>query len=185
MLNTKIIGLCILIFVIITIIQKEKYYKFYPTIPVYPNNQKEVLIVEKYIKRRNKEMVKFFELTNESVIYAYIPHVNETKEELSDLITKKRFEILFLKNLINRARPKQVKKDLNAFYSQTALTPSYPAGHAYQAYYLTKYLSKRYPNKRYLFEKIAKKCDLCRVYAGIHYPSDGEFSKYLVDLFYN
>tara|TARA_B110000483_G_scaffold34020_1_gene41391 strand:- start:1812 stop:2369 length:558 start_codon:yes stop_codon:yes gene_type:complete len=185
MLNIKTIGICIIIFVLITIFQKEKYYNFYPTIPVYPNNQKEVLEVEKYIKKRNKEMVKFYELTNESIIYAYIPHVKETKQELSNLITKKRFEILFFKNLINRARPKKVKHDLDAFYSYTGLTPSYPAGHAYQAYYLTKYLSKRYPNKRDLFEKIAKKCDLCRVYAGIHYPSDGQFSKYLVDLFYN
>jgi len=114
-----------------------------------------------------------------------MPYVKETKQELSNLITKKRFEILFFKNLINRARPKKVKHDLDAFYSYTGLTPSYPSGHAYQAYYLTKYLSKRYPNKRDLFEKIAKKCDLCRVYAGIHYPSNGQFSKYLVNLFYD
>mgnify|MGYP003978467815 CR=1 FL=1 len=185
MLNIKTIGVCILIFGLITILQKEKYYNFYPTIPVYPNNQKEVLEVEKYIKKRNKEMVNFYELTNESIIYAYMPYVKETKQELSNLITKKRFEILFFKNLINRARPKKVKHDLDAFYSYTGLTPSYPAGHAYQAYYLTKYLSKIYPNKRDLFEKIAKKCDLCRVYAGIHYPSDGQFSKYLVNLFYD
>ena len=175
----------ILIFVSITLLQKEKYYNFYPTIPIYPNNQQEVLEVEKYVKKRNKDMVMFYKLTNKSVVYAYLPYVDETEKELSLLITKKRFEIIFIKNLINRARPKQVKKDLNSFNSYTALTPSYPAGHAYQAYYLSKYLSKKYPNKKKLFENIAKKCDFCRVYAGIHYPSDGKFSKYLVDLFYN
>ena len=62
MLNIKTIGVCILIFGLITILQKEKYYNFYPTIPVYPNNQKEILEVEKYIKKRNKEMVNFYEL---------------------------------------------------------------------------------------------------------------------------
>ena len=45
-------------------------------------------------------------------------------------------------------------------------------------------LSEKYPEKKKLFEKIAKKCDLCRVQAGLHYPSDGEYSKKLVDLFY-
>ena len=181
----RCILILIVIIIIITIIQKEKYYRFYPSIPVYPNNQMEVLEVEKFIRKRNKDMIDFFKLTNESVIYAYLPYVNESKNKLREIISKKRLEIIFLKNVINRARPKQVKPDLNSFYSSTALTPSYPAGHAYQAYYLTKYLSKIYPNKKNLFEKLAIKCDLCRVYAGIHYPSDGKYSKYLVDMFYN
>ena len=62
------------------------------------------------------------------------------------------------------------------------MTPAYPAGHSYQAYLLSKYLSKKYPNKRELFRKIALRCDDCRVKAGLHYPSDGEFSRYIVDI---
>ena len=34
-------------------------------------------------------------------------------------------------------------------------------------------------------DKIAEECNLTRVKAGIHYPSDGEFSKRLVDIFNN
>ena len=65
----------------------------------------------------------------------------------------------------------------------TAQTPAFPAGHAFQAYLLSKKLSEKYPEKKKLFEKIAKKCDLCRVQAGLHYPSDGEYSKKLVESF--
>ena len=66
----------------------------------------------------------------------------------------------------------------------TAQTPAFPAGHTFQAYYLSKYLSKKYPKKKEIFENIAKECDLTRVKAGLHYPSDGEFSKKLVDILF-
>ena len=44
---------------------------------------------------------------------------------------------------------------------------------------------KKYPEKKQLFDKIAEECNLTRIKAGIHYPSDGEFSKRLVDIFNN
>ena len=44
---------------------------------------------------------------------------------------------------------------------------------------LASHLSKKYPEKKELFDSIAAKCDECRVKAGIHYKSDGEFSKRL------
>ena len=174
----------LLVLILITIIQKQKYYKYYPTLPIYPSNNNEIKIVEKYVNNRNKDIIEFFYLTNQSIISAYIPHVKESYKVLKEIIMEVRNEILLLKYIINRARPKQINKNLKSIYSNTALSPSYPAGHAYQAYYLSKKLSKIYPNKSKLFENIAKKCDLCRVCAGLHYPSDGQFSKYLVDLFY-
>ena len=42
-----------------------------------------------------------------------------------------------------------------------------------------------YPEKKQLFLDIAKECDLTRVKAGLHYPSDGKFSKQFVDFFFN
>ena len=39
-------------------------------------------------------------------------------------------------------------------------------------------------NKEDFFKKLAYRCDICRVQAGIHYPSDGEYSRKLVDLFH-
>jgi len=66
---------------------------------------------------------------------------------------------------------------------ETVQTPAYPAGHAYQAYLVAKKLSLKYPRKKRLFYNIALRCDICRVKAGLHYPSDGIFSRKLVDLF--
>ena len=161
------------------------YYAFYPTIPVYPNNKDEVREVKQYIKSRTQRDIDFFKKTNNSVVYAFMPHVKESSEELNKIESSQNSIIFFFKYLINRARPEQVDPSIKPINTDTAQTPSYPAGHAYQAYLMAKVLSKKYPEKKQLFDKIAEECNLTRVKAGIHYPSDGEFSKKLVDIFNN
>ena len=91
--------------------------------------------------------------------------------------------ILFFKYLINRRRPYQIDENLNPLSTLTSQTPAYPAGHAYQAILLASRLSEKYPDKKDLFNKIALDCDKCRVRAGIHYVSDGEFSRTLFKIF--
>jgi len=161
------------------------YYAFYPTIPLYPNNQTEVQQVKQYIKSRTEKDIDFFNKTNKSTVYAFKPHVNETIEELNNIESSQNSIIFFFKYLFNRARPEQVDPSIKPINTDTAQTPAYPAGHAYQAYLLAKVLSKKYPEKKQLFNQIAEECNLTRVKAGIHYPSDGEFSKRLVDIFNN
>ena len=92
--------------------------------------------------------------------------------------------LFFFEGIINRARPQQINRKLDVLASKTASTPSYPSGHAFQAYYLAQVLSSRYPEKAEMFSKIAEDCALARVYAGLHYPSDNEFSKTLVETFF-
>ena len=149
---------------------------------MYPNNKKEIQKLKKIIDNRNKSDIDFFYLTNESVSYAFKPYVFESINQLDAISTSQNFVILLLKYIINRARPEQIDKNIIPLNKNTAMTPAYPAGHSYQAYLLSKYLSKKYPNKRELFRKIALRCDDCRVKAGLHYPSDGEFSRYIVDI---
>ena len=88
-----------------------------------------------------------------------------------------------MKNLINRKRGYQIDPEINPLNVSTAQTPSFPAGHAYQALLLASYLSKKYPDKKNLFDEIAFKCDDCRIKAGLHYKSDGEFSRKLFSFF--
>lgn len=133
--------------------------------------------------KRKKEDVEFFYKTNKSVIYAFLPYVNETEKDLNTLIQSQNHIILFFKYIINRRRPYQINKKLYPLSTETSQTPSYPAGHAYQAILLAKYLSKKYPKKKHLFYKLALKCDYCRVKAGLYYKSDGVFSRYLFKLF--
>lgn len=167
--------------ILIFLYTRPRYNPYLPTLPFYENS--EVQEVVKQVKMRNSEDVQFFELTNPSVIYAYLPYVDETESELRDIITRPfiMFIILFLKYLINRPRPYQIIPTINHLDSDTGYTPSMPSGHAFQAYYLSHILSRQYPDKKQLFDKLAEKCDNVRVKAGIHYPSDGKLSKNIVD----
>ena len=173
----------LIFYIILLIITDKGYIDYLPTIPIYKNNEKEAELVKVLSDNRTENDIKFFNLTNEYVIYAYLPYVNESKDELIQIITHSTIKILILslKYMINRARPYQVNDKINYIYTETGLTPSYPAGHALQAFYLSKILTKRYPNKEKIFDELANKCNDCRIKAGIHYPSDGEFSKNLIN----
>lgn len=159
------------------------YIICYPSIPVYPDNYEELKVVKQEVANRTQDDVDFFFRTNESVAGAFSPYVNESKKELNDIATRQNFILVFFKYLINRRRPYQVDENINTINTETARTPSYPAGHAYQALVLANHLSKKYPAKKKLFDNLAQRCDDCRVKAGLHYPSDGEFSRRLFKLF--
>ena len=161
------------------------YYSYIPTIPIYPNNEKDLIFLKDKISERTYEDIRFFFKTNQSVVAAFKPYVMESEEELEKIATSQNFIILFFKYLINRRRPYQIDENINPLNTETSQTPSYPAGHAYQAALVASHLSKKYPNKQDLFNKIALECDKCRVKAGIHYISDGEFSRTLFKFFNN
>ena len=163
----------IIIYIIILILTNKGYLTLVPSLPIYPNNNLEVQQVHTFIKKRTKQDIKFFNKTNRSVIYAFKPYVKESLQELSIIEQKQVHLILLFKYVINRARPQQIDKSIVPLNISTAQTPAYPAGHAYQAYYIAKELSKRYPKKQQLFLDIALECDITRIKAGLHYPSDG------------
>ena len=146
------------------------YLSFLPTLPVYPNNEKEVELVKEEIKKRRQEDIDFFYMTNKTVAAAFLPHVNESKKELDKIILdmKTKFIVRINKYLINRARPSQVCISITPLDTSTAETPSYPAGHAFQAYVLYKKLSNKYPEKEGLLKDIAMRCDDCRIKGGLH-----------------
>ena len=171
----------ITIYIICIHILPAGYIRILPSIPIYPDNMKEAIEVKEFIKNRTKKDIKFFHLTNKSVVYAFLPYVNISYKALEKIELSVVPTILFYKYLINRARPDQIDKTIIALDKSTARTPAYPAGHAYQAYFIAKNLSKKYPEKREILNKIALDCDLTRVKAGLHYPSDGRFARELVD----
>ena len=56
-----------IVYIIILIIQGPKYYFFYPTLPLYPNNKREAKVVTEYSNNRPKYYENFFYLTDDSV----------------------------------------------------------------------------------------------------------------------
>ena len=173
-----LIFLCVILY----LYTHKRYIWYLPTIPVYPNNEKDAKRVLDEINKRNKSDIELFYLTNPSVAYAFKPYVAETIEEIQNIFLPYNNIILGFKYCINRARPSQINKTISPLNITTAQTPAYPAGHALQAQILAIVLSKRYPRKKELLYSLAYQCDLCRVRAGLHYISDGEFARQIANI---
>ena len=174
----------IFFYLVILFITPNGYYTFLPVLNIYPPNTKEVNLVIDAVKNRNTDDIAFFQKTDDSVSHAFVDEVDMEIADLNTILMSLTPVIILAKGAINRARPYQIDPSIDILDSKTGFTPSYPAGHAFGAYYLAKMLKKKYPEKAIVFDTIAKKCDDVRVKAGIHYPSDGEFAKKLVDLLY-
>jgi membrane-associated phospholipid phosphatase len=176
----------IILYIILLLLVRKKYIWFLPSIPIYPNNERDALLVKQAIHKRTTSDEEFFKLTDSSISYAFVGVVPETVEHLQAIIMQPyiMFIIQSLKYFINRARPNQIIPSLNVLTSISANTPAYPSGHAFQAYYLALILGKKYPELQTRLDEIAEQCESTRVKAGLHYPSDGEFSKKIVSFFF-
>jgi hypothetical protein len=182
----KIILIVVVIYIFILIIQPKRYHMWYPTIPVYPNNNKEIdYMVKEYISKRTQADIDLFHLIDANPVNGFKSKISEEQYKiLYDLIGSGKVtnEIGFYKSLFNRARPTQVAPEkLNAPKSVTANSPSYPSGHAYQSFYVAKLLSKWEPARKKEWDETAERIAFIRVYMGVHYPSDVEFARRLVD----
>ena len=175
----------IVIYILLLFIQPFRFYRWYPSISIYPNNNKEIeIIIKDYISKRTINDIDFFRLTDPSPLNAFRKEITENQfNKLNELITSPLIikKILFYKNLYNRARPSQVNPNIDILYSKTANTASYPSGHAFQAYLAAKYLSKWEPLQTKKWYKIADRVADIRIIAGLHYPSDRDFAKHLVN----
>jgi len=179
-------GMYIAIYCVILLVQPHRYYSWIPTIPIYPSNTEEVDVVRQWMERRQPSQESLFYQTDPSIVYAFQEHVPESILELNRIITRVHVLVLIMgsKLLFNRARPAQMDPHLRPLESSTAQTPAYPSGHAFQAYYLAEVLAERYPEKTKRFRTIAQDCADARVYAGLHYPSDNERSRQMVQLLF-
>ena len=182
-MNTTLI---FVLYVIVLLLSPKRYISVLPTIPVYPDNRKEALVVKRYSKNITPYYQALFQKTDRSVSDAFRERVSESVRELDQIISSNlvTLPIYVTKYSINRARPSQINREIRTLLSKTADTPAYPSGHAFQAYYLAHVLSARYPHKTEELWRLADECALSRVYAGIHYPSDNQFSKTLVKILY-
>ena len=176
-----------LIYFILMSLQPPRYNIWYPTIQsAYPNNGREIgVMVRDYFPKRTPENIQFFKLTDSNPLEAFRGKLTDEQfRRLKKEVTSRAIvgKIMYYKRLYNRARPVQVAPEIvDALYSTTANTPAYPSGHAFQAYYAAKLLSQWEPEKKKEWEAIAERCANIRIIAGLHYPSDRDFARRLVD----
>jgi len=86
-----------------------------------------------------------------------------------------------LKMFYQRPRPYQVawlsKIEILPLGSTSALTPSYPSGHAAQSRFIALVLSEAFPDKKDWLMKMSEFVAYSRVCMGLHYPSDNIFGQ--------
>lgn len=185
-LTKKTILIVVVLYILVLLIQPKRYHMWYPTIPIYPDNNKEIdFMVKEYISKRTQNHIAFFYLTDANPIDAFKSQISEELyKKLNEIMTSPQvvIKIILYKNFFNRARPMQVAPEkINAPKSMTADTPAYPSGHAYQSFYAAKLLSKWEPARKKEWDEIAERGAYIRVYMGIHYPSDVRYARLLVD----
>ena len=181
-----LIAFATFLYFILLSLQPVRYYIWYPTISAYPNNGREIrTMMRDYFPKRTRENIQFFKLTDPSPIEAFREKISEEQfQRLKKEVTSRKIvgKIMFYKKLYNRARPVQVAPQIvDALYSTTADTPAYPSGHAFQAYYAAKLLSQWEPEMKKEWDAIAERVANIRIIAGLHYPSDRDFARRLVD----
>lgn len=93
--------------------------------------------------------------------------------------------IMKLKFYFQRPRPYQMaeyyKLKLFPFYSKSAASPSYPSGHTLQARLICFVLGNHFPDRFDYFESLATDVQHSRIYMGLHYPSDNDYSLFVAD----
>ncbi len=144
----------------------------------FPNSYREAQTVLRKMKRPDFE---YFELTDASPRHAFTKYMDEKgldydPEFLKQIIEDTQDIMRGYKDYYNRPRPAQVNTDITSHESyrasETAKTPAYPSGHAFQAYVLAQKLSRKYPLHYFKFFRIADRIANARVSVGLHYPSD-------------
>ena len=67
----KIILTLVIIYLILIIIF-EGYYRLYPSIPIYPNNYHDLVIMKKEMNNRNKKDIDFLKQINQLFMHFYL-----------------------------------------------------------------------------------------------------------------
>lgn len=93
--------------------------------------------------------------------------------------------ILKLKYYFQRPRPYQLaetyKLKLFPYDSKSHGSPSYPSGHALQSRLICHVIGNHFPQLFEYFDNLAKDIEYSRMYMGLHYTSDIDFSLFCVD----
>ena len=152
----------------------------------YPDSVKESLIV---LERMQNPDYEYFELTDITPVSAFTKYLDSEnlyyiEDELIGIAKGALPFILKQKHYYNRPRPADVNKKILPADSKTANTPAYPSGHAIQSFLLSNHLSEKYPKHAEAFEVIANRVADSRVSVGLHFPSDNEKAKELVQTYF-
>jgi len=133
---------------------------------------------------------KLYDGDFENYMIERLVNVGIDKQELIKIVRDIHDDILpllvKLKFIYNRVRPYQLSfykgLKLYPFKSATVDSPSYPAGHTYQAIIYAEVLGNMYPKFYKALHDLANDISWSRLYLGLHYPTDMDFSVYAAEV---
>jgi hypothetical protein len=110
-----------------------------------------------------------------------IEKIGHNEDELiDDLVESTKSLLIKLKFYYQRPRPYQLaqyhKAKLFPTASMSALNPSYPSGHTFQAKLVCEVLGNKYVEHNDYLQKLAHDVELSRLYLGLHFQSDNDFA---------
>jgi len=153
---------------------KQKLFESTPSFEVdfpeltYPDNEiTKVTQMYKNSKLSEKEKRDLDKNNNKMLIKI----VGEDKSDWEDFIKDIDIHTIKLKMKYGRKRPYEVSDEIDS-QTDTDNSPSFPSGHAIEAYALAKVLGNKYPDKQKDLNNMAQRIALSRVQMGNHYPSD-------------
>ena len=92
---------------------------------------------------------------------------------------------MYLKYKFLRPRPYQIAPyydgDIQSMDESAEESPSYPSGHSMVGFALSKLYADQYPEHASAFTDLGRRVGLSRIQAGVHYPSDVQYAKALIE----
>ena len=155
-----------------------------PYRPKPDNDSPDTMRELKYLStlKTNEEEVK----RGDDIKENFIPLIEEnniplSKDYVNKVIKESAKFIMDLKYHYNRPRPYQVAEiyelNLHGTELDSMKTPSYPSGHAVQAYLIAELFSNVDPRGSHQYQELAERVSHSRIIAKAHYPSDKTYGK--------
>ena len=180
------------------LMSKEEIQKILPKPPsnLSKSTYEDLIELSKLTKDRTKNEEKFILSVDDKVENAFRPFLDKLNLEFPNLFGRNESffrdlarDIEIVKYYYNRPRPEQLADKyglkINVIKTESIETPSYPSGHSVYAYLLEKILSDMYPIHAQSFAKIAESVGMARKMQGVHFDSDVQAAKLLVNKTYH
>lgn len=144
----------------------------------------------------NEQQRKFIMSVDDKVENAFRPFLDKFNLEFPDFMGRNQSffkdfarDIEIVKYYYNRPRPEQLADKygikINVIKTESIKTPAYPSGHSVYGYLLEKMLSDMYPIHAQDFAKMAESVGMARKMQGVHFDSDVQAAKLLVNKTYH
>lgn len=138
----------------------------------HPSNESEIEQVLEAVKDNDldKENQRNLDENNHRMM---LDIVDEDMDDWKRFIEGVDIHTIKLKMKYGRQRPYEYSDKIKSI-TDTDDSPSFPSGHAIEAYALAEVLGERYPDKKDELDKMAAKIAKSRLQMGNHFPSDIE-----------